>query len=263
METLLITGAAGNIGALLRPLLARPGRVLRLFDIAPVPDPGPGEEVVAGSVTDPAALAAATAGVDAVLHLGGLSQEAPWADLLAVNVEGSRNVLQAAADAGVPRVLLASSGHAVGYRTRAEAPLPADAPPLPDGFYGWSKAALESLGALYQRRYPEMTVFCLRIGACFPQPDAPRALTMWLSPADAARLVEACLSTPERGLHHVWGVSANTQGWLSHAGGEAIGYFARDDSEAWADRLGSLTPDDPDYHVLGGPYGRLPLGVRP
>jgi len=63
----LVTGAAGSIGTDLRPRLARPGRVLRLMDLVPVPDPGPGEEVVTGSVTDRDAVAAAVVDVDAVV----------------------------------------------------------------------------------------------------------------------------------------------------------------------------------------------------
>ncbi len=67
MSTILITGAAGRIATMLRPRLARPGRVLRLLDIAPLATPaGPGEESVTALVTDMAAMTAACAGADAV-----------------------------------------------------------------------------------------------------------------------------------------------------------------------------------------------------
>ncbi len=52
MSTILITGAAGGVGGILRPRLARPGRTLRLLDLAEM-TPGEGEEVIQGSVTDP------------------------------------------------------------------------------------------------------------------------------------------------------------------------------------------------------------------
>ena len=71
MPTILITGAAGQIGSILRPRLARPGRILRLLDTAPLdpapPGTGPGEERVTASVTDLDAMTAACAGVDAVI----------------------------------------------------------------------------------------------------------------------------------------------------------------------------------------------------
>ena len=51
MPTILMTGAAGLIGTMLRIRLARPGRTLRLLDVAPV-SPRPGEEAIQASVTD-------------------------------------------------------------------------------------------------------------------------------------------------------------------------------------------------------------------
>jgi hypothetical protein len=172
-QVLLITGGAGNVAGLLRPRLARKDRTLRLLDIAAVDDLGPGEEVVTASITDADAVARACAGASAVLHLGALSNEAPWADILAVNVDGTRTVLEAARGAGVHRVILASSNHAAGFHTRDEAPVAAEAPPRPDTYYGFSKAAIEALGSLYASRY-ELNVACLRIGTCFAYGHWPR-----------------------------------------------------------------------------------------
>ena len=108
MPTILITGAAGSIGTMLRPRLARPGRVLRLLDIVPLAAPaGPGEEPVTASVTDMAAMTAACAGTDAVIHLGGVPTEDAWAPILDVNINGTYTVFEAARRAGVPRVVFA------------------------------------------------------------------------------------------------------------------------------------------------------------
>ena len=96
---ILITGAAGGVGTLLRPRLARQGRVLRLLDIAPI-EAGPGEEAVTADITDPKAMAEAMDGVDAVLHLGGHSLERAWEDILHVNIHGTYVVLEAARRAG-------------------------------------------------------------------------------------------------------------------------------------------------------------------
>lgn len=72
-ERILITGAAGRIGTVLRPRVARPERTLRLLDIAPLPQAGPGERVETADVdiTDLDAMRHATQGVVAI-HLGQL-----------------------------------------------------------------------------------------------------------------------------------------------------------------------------------------------
>ena len=268
MSRLLITGAAGNMGRLLRPFLRRDGRVLRLADVAEIDDVHPDEEVMSVDVTDPAAVAKACQDVDAVLHLGGISTEASFDDLLLVNVVGTRNVLQAAVDAGVGRILLASSNHAVGFYRHADVPaggdgLPDGLPPRPDTYYGWSKAALESLGALYHHRFG-VDVVCLRIGTCFDEPIGNRGLATWLSPADAARLVEACLVAPEVGFTVVWAVSDNTRRWWSLARARALGYESRDDGERFAAariaEFGEPDLTDPVHDYVGGTYTTAPLG---
>jgi uronate dehydrogenase len=256
----LVTGAAGRVGTLLRPRLARPGRILRLLDLDPV-EPGPGVEPVVADLTDPAAMASACAGVDAVVHLGGIPTEAPWADLLRVNIDGTRTVLAAARDAGVTRVVLASTIHVAGFHHRASAPdggLPSGVPPRPDTYYGVSKAAVEALGSLYADRFG-MAVFALRLGACFAEPPAEETLESWLSPEDCARLVDACLSTDAGGFRVLWGISRNARRWWSLAEAEEIGYAPCDDSERFAHRYPAPDPDDMPGFV-GRSFCRLPLG---
>ena len=233
--TVLITGGAGRIGGYLRTRIAAPGRVLRLMDIVDLPTPvAAGEEFVRGSVTDPEALAAAMAGVTAVVHLGGLADEADWETVLAVNVHGTNAVFEAARAAGVGRVVYASSNHAVGYRDYSDGPLPDGLAPLPDSFYGASKAFGEALAGLYVHRHG-MDVVCLRIGSCFDLPTNARMLETWLSPDDAGRLFEAALSDRVRGLHLVWGVSANTHRMWSLDAARALGYRPLDDASAHFD----------------------------
>ncbi|MFF5176061.1 NAD-dependent epimerase/dehydratase family protein [Micromonospora sp. NPDC000089] len=278
--TVLVTGAAGRIGGMLRPRLVAGGWALRLLDRQDQAPAGPGEpvQIVRADLDDAAALARACVGVDAVLHLAALPHEDSWENILRVNVDGTRTVLEAARAAGVPRVILASSNHAVGfYRDEAAgrpapdgpaggvpAPrgadgVPADAVARPDSFYGWSKAAIESLGSLYADRYG-MTVFALRIGACFVRPPGLRGLDMWLSPDDCARLVTACLTTGVTGFRVIWGVSANRRRWWSLAEGREIGFAPRDDAEAYAGP-GLPTPDERRAAgLLGGSFAVRPLG---
>lgn len=260
VQRVLVTGSAGGIGRALRPRMRRAGRVLRLMDLAAQEPAAPGEavELVTGSVTDLAATSRACRDVDAVIHLGGHSREASWADILATNIDGTRTVLEAARAAGVPRVVLASSNHAAGFRGIADATgLPADSPARPDTYYGVSKAAMEALGSLYHSRYG-MDVICVRIGFCFERPISARALALWLSQDDCARLMEACLAAERPGYRVVWGISANTRRYLPLAEAEALGYRPRDDAEAYAGQVTAAADDDVPY--VGGAWVGTPLG---
>jgi uronate dehydrogenase len=265
-QRLLITGGAGKVANLLRTRLARPGRVLRLLDIRP-PDPGPDVEPLVGSVDDLDALTAACAAVDAVIHLGGYAKEAAAQDIIDVNIRGAYTVLEAAHRSGITRVILVSSHHAVGYWQRAQAPtggLPADIAARPDTFYGWSKAAAETVGRLYADRFG-MDVICLRVGSWCPEPPDLRGLAQWLSPDDGARLVEACLAAESPGFRLVWGISRNTRRWCSLAEGAELGYHPQDDAETFAARLIARfgEPDeigDPVLARLGGAWADQKLG---
>ncbi|MGH8791529.1 MAG: NAD-dependent epimerase/dehydratase family protein [Stackebrandtia sp.] len=268
-QRILVTGAAGKVGTMLRPRLARPDRVLRLLDVREPPplDDAGAEETVVGSVDDLHAMTAACRDVAAVVHLGGLSGESSLDEVLRVNVAGTHRVLEATRRAGVGRVVYASSNHAVGFHARAEAGpdgLAGDAEPRPDTMYGWSKVAAEAACRLYCDRYG-MDVVCLRIGSWSPRPREVRALATWLSPDDGARLVEASLSAPSPGFRTVWGVSRNTRRWWSLAAGEEIGFRPQDDAEAFAAELIARDgePDwdkDPNLTRVGGLWCDTPLG---
>jgi uronate dehydrogenase len=209
-ERILITGAAGSIGTMLRPRMTRPQRFLRLLDIAPIPHAQPGERVesVTADITDLDAIRHAAQDVDAVIHLGGIASEADWDQILHANIHGTYAVLEAARRAGVPRVILASSNHAVGFHPYSEGLVPDYLFPRPDTFYGVSKATNEALGSLYHDRHG-MEVLCVRIGACIDRPRNHRMLSMWLSPDDCARLMEALLSTPDPGFRVLWGSASS------------------------------------------------------
>lgn len=256
----LITGASGGVGTILRTRLRRPDRVLRLLDLVPPAPAQPGErvEIVTGSIADPAVLGPACRGVDAVIHLGGHSRERAWAEILAVNIDGTHAVLEAARVAGVPRIVLASSNHAVGFRDAADAGpdgLPADSSPRPDTYYGVSKAAMEALGSLYHSRFG-MDVLCLRIGSCAPAPWDERSLATWLSPDDCGRLFEACLTARNPGYRIAWGISANTRRVFSLREARELGYRPADDAESFAAGLSAGA----GVGLVGGPFTTAPLG---
>ena len=254
----MLTGAAGRIGRMLRDRLARPGRVLRLVDTAPL-SAGPGEEAIGASVTDLTAMTAACAGASAVIHLGGISTEAPWEEIAGVNINGTYAVFEAARRARAGRVIFASSNHAVGFTPRAQFPVPDYAFPAPDTYYGVSKVAGEALASLYHSRYG-LDAICLRILTCDDRPRNVRALSTWLSPDDTGRLFEACLTAPSPGFRVAYGVSANTRGgFVSLAEAKALGYEPQDDAEAYAAEIIAAggEPDpaaDPVLARLGGQF---------
>ncbi|MEU0879785.1 NAD(P)-dependent oxidoreductase [Lentzea sp. NPDC005914] len=257
---ILITGAGGGVGTLMRSRLAAQGRVLRLLDIAELPAAADGEnvELVQASVTDMAAMEAAMKDVDAVIHLGGHSLEEAWDKILTVNIDGTHTLLEAARRAGVRRVVLASSNHAVGYVERANGEAGDYLFPRPDTYYGVSKVALEALGSLYADRYG-MDVIAVRIGSCFEKPRDVRMLSTWMSPDDGARLFEACLSVASPGFRIVWGVSNNKRGWFSLDEARAIGYEPQDDSEEYAAAVleqhgGELDPSSYAAKYVGGAW---------
>ncbi|MDG4827600.1 NAD(P)-dependent oxidoreductase [Asanoa sp. WMMD1127] len=253
MRRVLITGGAGRIGRLLTQRFAGDYAV-RSFDVAPH-EPPDGVEAVRGVLGDLDAMVEACAGVDAVIHLAGIPSEALWEDLVRTNLDGTRTVLEAARLAGVPKVVLASSIHAAGFRSRTATPLPAWSAPRPDTFYGWTKAAMESLGSLYSDRFG-LTVFAVRIGAFQETPWTEADVPIWLSPDDCVRLFRALVDTPVTGFRVVWGVSANSSGWLEHDG--EIGYAPESDSENVA-HLAERSDGNAHAH-LGGMFCDIPLG---
>ncbi|MFI9274836.1 NAD-dependent epimerase/dehydratase family protein [Kitasatospora sp. NPDC052896] len=254
-ELVLVTGAAGNMGRMLRRGLQRP---LRLIDSAP------DEGCAQASVTDLDAMRTAMRGATAVVHLAGITEEDSWERIVNVNVNGTRTVLEAARLEGVTQVVLASSNHAAGFQERGPAELPADVRARPDTYYGFSKAASESLGALYHDRFG-MNVVCLRIGTCYEKPFDVRGLSTWLSPGDAVRLVDAALDA--RGFGIVWGVSDNTRRWWSLEEGREIGYVPQDDAERFAAEMEAKAAGDAAADLgrryVGGFFCALPLGERP
>ncbi|MFF5972787.1 NAD-dependent epimerase/dehydratase family protein [Streptomyces sp. NPDC012769] len=259
-RTVLLTGAAGGVGTLMRELLPGYGYALRPLDLVPVP--GAPDAIVA-DLADPAdreALREAVRGVDAVVHLAGISLEADFDKIVAANITGLHHLYEAVREEGVPRVVFASSNHAVGFTRRprpGEPPVPVDTPHRPDTFYGLSKAFGEDLAQFYWDKHGVETV-SVRIGSCFPEPTSVRMLSMWLSPADCARLLHAALTAPGVGHTVVHGSSANTREWWDLSSARALGYEPKDDSEVFAERLiaekGLPAPGSADDVYLGGHF---------
>ena len=238
---LLLTGAAGGLGRELRARLRPHCRVLRLSDVAPMDPPNEGEEVMPAALEDAAGVSNLLDGVDAVVHLGGVSVEGPFEPILQANIVGVANLYDAARRHAVRRIVFASSNHVTGFYRQDELISPRD-PVRPDGFYGVSKAFGESLSRFYFDRYGIETV-CLRIGSSFPAPKDRRMLSTWLSFDDLERLVLASLHAPLVGHSIVYGVSDNTSGWWDNRAAAPIGYRPQDSSEPFRAAVEAREPD--------------------
>ena len=211
MKTILITGAAGDVGTHLRRELAGKYRI-RASDLRPLKKIAD-ETFMRADISKMADALKITRGVDAIVHLGGYSVEGPWEGILSANIIGCYNIFEAARRNGVKRILFPTSNHAVGFYRR-DRTIDHQVYIKPDSRYGVSKVFGEALGSLYADRYG-MDIICLRIGYCGPHPLGRHGLATWLSPDDCANLVEACLRAPSPGFRVVWGVSDNTRRWWS------------------------------------------------
>ena len=261
-STLLLTGAAGTLGRVLAPTLRGLCQTLRLSDL-----PGPlallpllpGDEAMPADLADAAAMNRLLQGVQAVVHLGGVAVEGPFAPILAANVAGTTHLYEAARRAGTRRVVFASSNHVTGAYAQGEA-IGVNHAPRPDGFYGASKLYGEGLAQLYFHRHGIESV-CLRIGTALPEPTDARALATWLSPRDLAQLVRCALTAPAVGCTVAYGCSANTRRWWhDEATWARLGYQPQDNAEAWAAQLQDrLLPEGPQRSMQGGSF----LGIGP
>lgn len=238
---ILLTGAAGYLGGVLRPDLRGLAKTLRLSDLMPPQKaPGAGEEYVRADLSDPAQVAAAMEGVDAVVHLGGVSVEADWEPILQANIIGTYNMFEAGRQAGVRRFVYASSHHAVGYYRR-ERQVGPEEPVRPDSRYGVSKVFGEAMGRLYADKYG-MSVVAQRIGVARPQPQNPRGLIAWLSERDYVQLTLRCLQAPNIHFLVVYGVSANDGNLWRNPGAEAIGFHPQDNGAVYTQEVLAAFP---------------------
>jgi uronate dehydrogenase len=253
--TLLLTGAAGGLGSVLRWNLKPYADKIRLSDISALENAESNEEVMQVDLADADAVSRMVAGVDAIVHLGGVSVERPFDEILPANIQGVYNLYEAARIHGVRRVVFASSNHAIGFHRQGDV-IDANAPLRPDGYYGISKAFGESLSRFYFDRYGIETV-CLRIGSSFPEPKDRRMLVTWLSYDDLTHLVVQSLFTPNVGHTIVYGASANRDSWWDNHLAAHLGYEPKDSSEpfrAQVEAQPGLPPDDPAAQYQGGAF---------
>lgn len=269
----LITGANGIVGTAITDTLGeRKEYSFEVLDIEPHPE----RETFVESVTEYEAIRPAFDGIDAVVHLAvyppGFVDE-NWERILSVNVEGTRNVLRAAADAEVESVVFGSTNHVVGMYEREHAPeiyreefnlmISHRSPVRPDSTYGVSKLFGEHDGRFFVENngYPKR-FYAIRIASVrsseydTPYGDAERGVeegrwdrgseeyeqqvarlkATWFSRRDCAQMVERALLDTTVKFGVFYGVSGNDRRWfdIDHAR-DVLGYDPQDNSEEWTE----------------------------
>jgi uronate dehydrogenase len=262
LKKIVLTGAAGRCGSLLRPALSAMCEELISSDIADSVDGlAANETYVKADLADYAAIAAMMDGVEMVVHFGAIVDEGPFEQLLGPNFVGSYNVWESAQKAGARRIVYASSIHAVGMHPR-QSNIGIDAEHRPDTFYGLAKCFTEDLGRMYWEKRGLESVH-LRILSCAPVKNA-RALGTWLSDGDLVHLVERAVDTPTTGFAVIYGVSNNDRSPVDNTAAAFLGYRPKDNAEQFADDILASEPkSDPTdlaQMVHGGPFGTVPLG---
>jgi uronate dehydrogenase len=252
----LLTGAAGGLGKVLRKSLRPYAKVLRLSDISEMaPAADDSEEVQICDLSDKQAVHQLVEGVDAILHFGGVSVERPFEEILGANISGVFHIYEAARRHGVKRIIFASSNHVIGFYKQDET-IDAHSPRRPDSYYGLSKSYGEDMATFYFDRYGIETV-SIRIGSSFPEPQNRRMMSTWLSFDDLTQLIERSLFTPNVGHTVVYGMSDNRDVWWDNRFAAHLGYTAKDSSEVFRDKVETQpmpAADDPAAVYQGGAF---------
>ena len=249
-KRVLITGASGLIGTVLRDALADE-YALSGVDLKPVPV----LDSLVADMTDLDAILPAFEGVEVVIDLAANpDQDSSWETVRDNNIPSTYNALEAARRAGVKRLIFASSNHATGmyendhpysaivrrrvrrHRARLHPAHHGRHAIRPDGPYGIGKTFGESAGRYYSDRFG-LSVICLRIGTLNREgrPTSVRSFATLLTHGDLAQLVRRCIEAPDSVRFAVlYGVSDNTwRFWDIAAGREVVGYAPEDNAEDW------------------------------
>jgi uronate dehydrogenase len=191
--------------------------------------------VLRGDLADPKLAVEATAGVDAVVHLAANpNPDATWPELHGPNLLAVTNLLEAAATHRIPRLVLASSVHAMGqYLGRDRRPIDPAWTPAPCCRYGATKAFAEAAARAYSYQHG-LGAICLRLGATVATPWNTGMLGGWFAPEDLRQLVICSLESDiPFGVYH--GISANTRSeWDIGNGRSDLGYDPTENSEVFA-----------------------------
>lgn len=257
MKRLLITGANGGLGSVCRQRLGHLADTIRLSARKGLGEAGPNEEIVYCDLGDKAAVEALVEGCDGIVHMGGQATEAPWETIRNANIDGMFHLYEAARKSSTtPRIIFASSNHAIGYYQQTER-LDANSPTKPDGLYGLSKVFGEAMASMYYHKFGIETA-SIRIGSCFPEPKNHRMLSTWMSYDDFILLIERIFTVPRLGCPIIYGASANDASWWDNREVAYLGWQPKDNAEVFRAKIdAAMSPppkDDVNAVYQGGGF---------
>lgn len=257
MKRLLITGANGGLGSVCRQRLGHLADTIRLSARKGLGEAGPNEEIVYCDLGDKAAVEALVEGCDGIVHMGGQATEAPWETIRNANIDGMFHLYEAARKSSTtPRIIFASSNHAIGYYEQTER-LDANSPTKPDGLYGLSKVFGEAMASMYYHKFGIETA-SIRIGSCFPEPKNHRMLSTWMSYDDFILLIERIFAVPRLGCPIIYGASANDASWWDNREVAYLGWQPKDNAEVFRAKVdAAMSPppkDDVNAVYQGGGF---------
>ena len=231
MRTVLVTGAAGLFGSILRDHWADRYQ-LRLADIKAVDSLAAHEQYVPLDIRDLEQFASACKGVHTVVHLAAYPGDGAefYNILLERNIVGAYNAFEAARRAGCRRLVFASSIDAVGgYWDDGE--IAADRPVYPRTEYGATKCWGEAVGRVYAEQH-NLSCVCVRL--CNPHFDqggdwSPDDLISGLTPRDAADLLGRCVDVEDLDYSVFNGISRLERGVLDwRVAHRVLGFVPKD-----------------------------------
>jgi len=253
----LLTGASGIVGRLLRPYLAETYDEVVLNSRSEVGELRPNETWVRGDLREPGMFDRLMEGADGAIHLAGVvGPDFDFDESLEANVVAVYRLFEAARRFKVRRVVYASSHHAVGFLERG-ARIDHETPPRADSWYGFGKAAGEILASHAADRYG-LDVMCIRIGYVGETVPDERRVHTWCSARDLASLVRIGLTGPQKGFHMVYGVSRCPEPMFDNRHAESLGYSPQDSSlDHLADpalAYAKRDPSRPEQRYVGGHF---------
>jgi ABC-type bacteriocin/lantibiotic exporter with double-glycine peptidase domain len=243
----------------------------RCLDLVPAPNIEDHlEDFVVGDITNFATIFAAMQGIDVVIHLAANPRiDQGWQTVYHIEIGGTYTVLEAARQAGVSKVIYASTSHVTGWKEiQQNRRVTIDTPVEPNSFYGIGKLTGENLGRLFAQKY-NLSVICIRIGAFVLEPK-PKSfkdtlLQTWCSPRDLAQLVEKCIQSEGISFQIFYGVSQNSRRlWDIENARQILGYHPQDNAEKfWSKPQLSITQNALSVRkLIGKLYQRFSKSVR-
>jgi uronate dehydrogenase len=232
-ERILITGPGGRVGTQIVPLL-REHFALRLLDVKPLPATND-DEVLQADIRDFDALRSACTGVKALVHLAAIPDEDEFYTRLApMNLVGAYNAFEAARQAGLGKVIFASTGQTVVNYGRSHW-VTTGMPVRPCTVYACTKVFGESLARYYSDIHG-VPVICIRI-CYFRAYDDPilhipdhEVQRTWCSPRDLTQLIVKSIQSDLR-FAIFFGISNNTQRvWDLSNAQQLVGYQPQDNA---------------------------------